>query len=148
MIKRLTWFVGGVVAGVAGLGTAKRKARAVASDLAPAAVARRATDTVRQRVRHLGDAVRDGRSAMHMRETELRARLDGRAVSLADELDDGDTVLVDGRPVEPGQVIVLRQMPDSARQADHSRDPSRDPSRDRPRDRPRDRSGDRGRRRA
>lgn len=111
MMRRLIWFAGGVVAGIAGLGSAKRKARSVASELAPTVVARRASASVRDRVRHLGDSVRDGRSAMRVREAELRARLDGRAVSLADELDDGDTVLVDGRPVEPGQVIVLRQMP-------------------------------------
>ena len=49
---------------------------------------------------------------MRAREAELRARLDGRAIALADELDDGDEVLVDGRPVAPGQVIVLQQIRD------------------------------------
>ena len=34
----------------------------------------------------------------------------GHAATLADELQDGDAVFVDGQPVEPGQVIVLRQV--------------------------------------
>jgi hypothetical protein len=59
---------------------------------------------------------------MRSKEAELRARLDGNAATLADHLDDGDEVLVDGRPVKPGQVIVLKQV--------------------------RDKGGDRGRRRA
>jgi hypothetical protein len=49
---------------------------------------------------------------MSAKERELRAKLDGRVTSLADEVDDIDTVLVDGRPVEPGQVIVLKQVRD------------------------------------
>ena len=54
----------------------------------------------------------EGRRAMRAKETELRARLDGRAITLADDLDEGDEVLVDGWPVEPGQVIVLKQVRD------------------------------------
>lgn len=103
MIKRLTWFVGGAAVGIAGAGVAKRKAREVATELAPANVVRKAGDRVR-------DAFHDGRRAMRAKEAELRARLDGRADTLADELDDGDVVLVDGHAVEPGQVIVLRQV--------------------------------------
>jgi hypothetical protein len=34
---------------------------------------------------------------------------------LADDLEEGDSVLVDGRPVEPGQVIVLKQVRDRGR---------------------------------
>jgi hypothetical protein len=49
---------------------------------------------------------------MRAKEVELRARLDGRATTLAEDLDDGDQVLIDGRPVEPGQVIVLKQVRD------------------------------------
>ena len=60
---------------------------------------------------------------MRTREVELRGRLDGTAHDAWPiDLDAGDEVLVDGRPVEPGQVIVLKQV--------------------------RDRSGDKGRRRA
>ena len=105
MIKRLTWFVGGAVAGIAGASVAKRKAKEVAAEYAPAQMAKKAGDRLR-------DAVAEGKRAMKAKETELRARIDGRAGTLADELDDGDTVIVDGHPVEPGQVIVLRQVRD------------------------------------
>ncbi len=103
MIKRLTWFVGGAVAGVAGVGVAKRKMKQAATHLAPKNVVHGVTGRVRE-------ALSEGRTAMRAREAELRARLEGRAVTLADDLDDGDEVFVDGRPVEPGQVIVLKQM--------------------------------------
>ncbi len=103
MIKRLTWFFGGAVAGIAGAFFAKRKAKEVAAEYAPAQVARKAGDRVRE-------AMAEGKRAMKAKEAELRARLDGHASTLADDLDDGDTVIVDGRPVEPGQVIVLRQV--------------------------------------
>ena len=105
MIKRMTWFVGGAVAGVAGVGVAKRKMKQAATHLAPKNVVHSVTDRVR-------DAFSEGRIAMRAREAELRARLDGRATTLADDLDDGDEVLVDGRPVAPGQVIVLKQIRD------------------------------------
>ncbi|HAP78553.1 MAG TPA: hypothetical protein DCR14_21030 [Acidimicrobiaceae bacterium] len=107
MIKRLTWFVGGAIAGVAGTNVAKRKVKAAAAELAPVNVARKTRDRVK-------DAVAEGRRAMKAKEAELRARRDGRADSLADALDEGDEVFVDGRPVEPGQVIVLRQVRDNA----------------------------------
>jgi hypothetical protein len=112
MIKRLTWFVSGAVAGVAGAGIAKRKVKQAASQLAPKNVAQGITTRVRE-------SVVEGRMAMRAKEAELRARLDGRAVRLADDLDDGDEVLVDGVPVEPGQVIVLKQVRD--RDADRRR---------------------------
>jgi hypothetical protein len=105
MIKRMTWFVGGAVAGVAGASVAKRKVKQAASHLAPKNMMHSATDRVR-------DAFSEGRRAMRAKETELRARVDGRATSLAEDLDDGDEVLVDGRPVAPGQVIVLKQVRD------------------------------------
>lgn len=47
---------------------------------------------------------------MRAKEAELRARSEGRASTLAEHVDPLDEVLVDGRPVEPGQVIVLRQV--------------------------------------
>jgi hypothetical protein len=106
MIKRLTWFVSGVIAGATAFGMARRKVRTVAEDLTPAKVAARARDRVR-------DAIDEGRRAMRAKEAELRARTDGRATTLADHVDPLDEVLVDGRPVEPGQVIVLRQVRDT-----------------------------------
>lgn len=106
MIKRVTWFLGGVAAGAVGVGIAKKKVKAAAVDFAPANVARKTGARVK-------DAMNEGRTAMKAKEAELRARLDGRAGTLADDLAEGDTVIVDGVPVEPGQVIVLKQVRDS-----------------------------------
>ena len=86
MIKRLTWFLGGAVAGVAGAGVAKRKVKQAATRLTPRNVARGVGNRVR-------DAVADGRQSMRDREDELRARLDDL-------------------PIEPGEVIVLKQQRD------------------------------------
>jgi hypothetical protein len=105
MIKRLTWFVGGAVAGAAGVGVAKRKLKKAATHLTPRRIAHGITDRVH-------DAFSEGRRAMRTKELELRGRLDGNAQTLADHLDDGDAVLIDGRPVAPGQVIVLKQVRD------------------------------------
>jgi hypothetical protein len=112
MIKRMTWFVGGAIAGVAGVGVAKRKMKQAATHLTPKHIVHGITDRVH-------DAFSEGRKAMRARETELRGRLDGRASTLADDLEDGDEVLVEGRTVEPGQVIVLKQVRD--RSGDHRR---------------------------
>lgn len=117
MMKRVTWFIGGVAAGAVGAGAAKRKVKSVANELAPVQVARRATGSVRDRGQRVADAVREGHRAMVSKERELRARLDGRITTLADEIDDVETVLVDGRPVEAGQVIVLRQVRDDPKRA-------------------------------
>ncbi|HEY4332471.1 MAG TPA: hypothetical protein VGM78_07875 [Ilumatobacteraceae bacterium] len=113
MIKRLTWFVSGAVAGVAGVGYAKKKVKETAVQLAPVNVAKSAATKAKSRGLEVVDAVREGRDAMRAKEAELRARLHGNASTLADELAPEDQVLVDGRPVEPGQVIVLRQVRDN-----------------------------------
>jgi hypothetical protein len=109
-MKKVTWFVGGIAAGAAGAGYAKRKVRETAAQLAPTRVVRSAGEGVRSGVRAAADAVREGRVAMKAKESELRARSEGRAASLDEVLAPGDEVLVDGRPVEPGQVIVLRDL--------------------------------------
>lgn len=114
-MKRLTWFVGGVAAGAAGASYARRKVRSKAAELAPVQLASRAGDRARDTGRRVADAVREGRDAMRAREAELRARLDGRALPLDAALREGDVVHVDGRPVEPGQVIVLRDVRDGRR---------------------------------
>ena len=114
MMKRVTWFVGGMAAGVAGVGATKRKVKQVTHELAPVQLARKAGGQVTDRGQRVADALREGRRAMKTKELELRARLEGRSSTLADEIDDIDTVLVDGRPVEAGQVIVLRQVRDRA----------------------------------
>lgn len=122
MMKRISWFISGAVAGIAGVGYTKRKLKATASHLAPTNVARAAVAKVRASSHDVVAAVRDGRDAMHAKETELWARVHGRADSPAIETgpDDqvlvvgpDDQVLVDGHPVEPGQVIVLREVRDN-----------------------------------
>jgi len=108
MMKRVTRFVGGAVAGAAGVTVAKRKVKQAANQLTP----KRMVNGISSRVH---DAYIEGIRAKRAREIELRGRLDGTATSLADDLDEGDEVLVDGRRVEPGQVIVLKQVRDRTR---------------------------------
>lgn len=113
MIKRFVWFVSGLVTGVVAMVFTGRKVRRrvdQVSNLTPVKVVRDATQSVRQSVAEVGEAVRDGRDAMRAKENELRARVEGRVSSLDDELDPDDSVLVDGEPIEPGRVVVLRQI--------------------------------------
>jgi hypothetical protein len=115
MMKRVTWFVSGIATGAVGVGAAKRKIRSAAAELTPGQVVRRASRTARRGAHDVSDALREGRRAMRAKEVELRARIDGRVTNLADVLDDDDDVdslIVDGKEVKPGQVIVLRQVRD------------------------------------
>jgi hypothetical protein len=100
MMKRVTWFLSGAVAGVASAGYAKRKVKQTASQLAPANVAKSAVAKVRGRGHDVVDAVREGREAMRAKEAELRAELETSATP-ADEIDSYGTgrviVLPDGR---------------------------------------------------
>jgi hypothetical protein len=48
-MKRVTWFVGGVVAGVAGAGYAKKKVKSTAAHLAPTNVVKVASVKVRRK---------------------------------------------------------------------------------------------------
>lgn len=115
MMKRVTWFAGGVVAGIASAGYAKKKVKETASQMAPAQVARSAATTVRIRTRHVVDAVREGRQVMRHTEDELHARREGRLTSLDEHLAADDQVFVDGVPVESGRVIVMRPRQSSGR---------------------------------
>ena len=108
MIKRLTWFVGGVATGATGVGYAKKKVKQKAAQVSPAGVARSAAQRARQTASHVADAVRDGRHAMAQHEDELKARRDGRVVSLDQHVAPGDQVFVDGVEVESARVIVMR----------------------------------------
>ncbi|MDA0370024.1 MAG: hypothetical protein O3C62_00390 [Actinomycetota bacterium] len=113
MIKRFVWFVtGGITGALAVTATRRRVKKQVArvTELAPVKVVRGASDSVRRTVNDVGDALRDGRDAMRTKEAELKARLDGRAESLDSSVGRDDAVLVDGEPVEPGRVVVLRQI--------------------------------------
>jgi hypothetical protein len=102
MIKRLTWFVGGAIAGIAGASVAKRKAKEVAAEYAPAQMARKAGDRVRE-------AVAEGKRAMKTKEAELRAVSTDGTLRRPRRGRHGDRRWP---PVEPGQVIVLRQVCD------------------------------------
>ncbi|HWL45811.1 MAG TPA: hypothetical protein VNQ73_22910 [Ilumatobacter sp.] len=106
MMKRVTWFVGGAVAGAAGAGYAKqavsKRAKRTAAKLNPATLAKKAGNNV-------AGAVREGRAAMKAREAELRARRDHQVVALDQQLDPGDQLLVDGQPVDSGRVYVLKR---------------------------------------
>lgn len=108
MMRRIGWFVTGVAAGVAGVRVAGRRVRRTVRRLAPSAVGRQVSQQVRRRVDAVGDAVREGRAAKHNRESELRARLERRVETLDEHLAPGDTLLVDGEPVDTARVIVLR----------------------------------------
>ena len=107
-MKRVTWFLGGAVVGAVGADAAKKKVRSTAASLSPATVAKKTGSKLR------GAAVEGGR-ALRAKEQELRARRDGRATALTDAFDDIETVMVDGKPVEPGKVVVLRQAADRPR---------------------------------
>ena len=109
MIRRAMWFVGGVAAGAAGAGVAKRKVSSAARKMAPANVARGAVTGVKRSGRRVTDAVREGRLAAGVRERELKAERDGRLVRLQDHLHPDDEVLVDGEPVESARVILMRR---------------------------------------
>lgn len=109
MMKRLTWFVGGVAAGATGANYAKKKVREKASQISPTGVARSVGSRARQTAGNVADAVRDGRHAMRQHEDELKARREGRVTSLDEHVAPTDQVFVDGVPVESGRVIVMRQ---------------------------------------
>ena len=105
-MKRVTWFVGGAVAGAAGAGYAKqavsKRAKQTARKLNPANLAKKAGSNV-------AGAVREGRAAMKAREAELRSRRDHRLESLDSKLDPGDQLIVDGEPVDTARVYVLKR---------------------------------------
>ena len=109
MMKRLTWFVGGVAAGATGANYAKKKVKEKAAQISPAGVARSAATRARGTVGYVADAVREGRHAMQQHEDELKARRDGRITSLDEHVAPTDQVFVDGVEVESGRVIVMRK---------------------------------------
>lgn len=75
MMKRLTWFVTGLVAGAASIVLVGRRIKRTVADLAPVRIAERALDRTRESFGRVRDAIGDGRSAMVERETQLRHRL-------------------------------------------------------------------------
>lgn len=108
MMKRLTWFVGGVAAGATGTNYAKKKVKEKAAQVSPAGMARSAAGRAKNTAANVVDALREGRDAMGQHEDELKARRDGRLVSLEEHVAPGDQVFVDGVEVESGSVTVMR----------------------------------------
>jgi hypothetical protein len=108
-MRRVTRFVGGVVAGAAIAGYAKKKLPAATAHQAPVTHVKSAGVRVRDQGRNVVGALRDGRAAMHAREDELQARRDARIETLDDRLEPGDQLYVDGRPVDSARVIVLKR---------------------------------------
>lgn len=108
-MKRVTWFITGAAAGAAGANYAAKKVKQTAAQLAPANVAKGAANRAKAGGKQLVDAVREGRLAMRAREDELKARRDARLEPVDGRLEPGEQLLVDGRPVESGRVIVLKQ---------------------------------------
>ena len=76
-MKRLSWFVAGAAAGVAGTEYARHKAKRAVDRYKPAAVARATATRVRVHGRDLVEALREGRHAMREKEAEMIARRDG-----------------------------------------------------------------------
>ena len=114
MIKRLIWFVAGAVAGISGVIFAGKRVKRSITSFTPVKVAQRATQSTRSRLNSVGDAFREGREAMRDKEIEMKAKRDGRVESFDQQgptrpLQQGDELLVDGKRIEPGQVIVLRE---------------------------------------
>ncbi len=109
MMKRVTWFAGGLAAGIASAGYAKKKVKEAASNVAPAQVAKTVAAKALAKTRDVADAVREGRAVMNQHEDELHAKREGRLESLEDHVEPGDKVFVDGQPVASGRVIVMRE---------------------------------------
>lgn len=74
-MKRLTWFVTGLVAGAGSVVLIGRRIKRRVADLAPVRVAERAFGRTKDSVDRLKEAIVDGRSAAARRESELRHRL-------------------------------------------------------------------------
>ena len=114
MIKRLIWFVSGVVAGISGVLFAGKRVKRSVTSFTPIKVAQRATQSTRSGLNSVADAFREGRDAMRDKEFEMKAKRDGRVESLDQKgsirpLQPGDELLIDGKRIEPGRVIVLRE---------------------------------------
>lgn len=108
-MRRVTWFVTGAAAGVAGASYATKKVKQTAEQLKPANVAKTTAQKAKAGGRQVVEAVREGRAAMRDREDELKARRDARVEPIDGRLEFGEQLLVDGQPVDAGRVIVLKQ---------------------------------------
>ena len=107
MMKRLTWFVGGSPPAHRCELRQEEGQREGRTGVA-GGVARSAAERARNTAATVVDALREGRDAMGQHEDELKARRDGRLVSLDEHVAPGDQVFVDGVEVDSGSVVVMR----------------------------------------
>jgi hypothetical protein len=107
MLRRVSWFVGGAAAGVAGATVAKRRVKKTAAALPPVRAARQAVAGVKSAGDRVGGAVRAGRDAMRDTEARLWAKRNGDVVAPIEVID--GRIVATGE-VKPGQVIVLREV--------------------------------------
>jgi hypothetical protein len=121
MLKRVSWFVSGAIAGIAGAGFAKRKVKQTAAQLAPTHIAKTAAAKVREKGHDVAEAVREGREAKRAKETELRAKLDGDDLR-PDAIDGIDVVANDLHVAGAGRVIVIDEPLDDRADRDEAAD--------------------------
>jgi hypothetical protein len=114
VFKRVTWFVTGTVAGVAGATAAKRSVKKKAATLPPVKVAKQAITSAQSARAKVVDAARDGREAMRETEARLRAKRNGDEVAPVEVVDGR---IVAAGEIKPGQVIVLKEVRDARGQA-------------------------------
>jgi hypothetical protein len=121
VLKRVTWFVTGTVAGVAGATAAKRSVKKKAAKLPPVRAAKQAITSVQSARERLVEAARDGRDVMRETEARLRAKRNGDEIAPVEVID--GRIVASGN-IKPGQVIVLKEVRDR-RELDSTKPPTR-----------------------
>ncbi|CAN5514053.1 hypothetical protein BH18ACT3_BH18ACT3_19040 [soil metagenome] len=106
MMKRLTWFVTGAVTGAAGSGYAKRRMRETAAQLTPRNVARSGAVALRRTARDVVDIMRSRQDGVT--NGDAVARQGDEPATIADRIAPDEEILVDGRPVDRGRIVVTR----------------------------------------
>lgn len=104
MTRRLTWFVTGAVTGAAGSRFVRRKTRQAAARITPRNVARSGAVTLRRKGREVVKMVR------FTRPVGTNGELEGHdhPATIADRIAPDEEILVDGRPVDRGRIVVTR----------------------------------------
>jgi hypothetical protein len=110
MFKRVTWFVAGTAAGVAGATAAKKSVKKKAATLPPVKAAKQAISSVQSAKDRVTEAARDGRDAMRQTEARLKAMRNGDEIAPVEVIDGRIVATGD---IKPGQVIVLKEVRDA-----------------------------------
>lgn len=97
MFKRVTWFAVGAAAGVGGSAYAKKRVKEAIDRLAPEHVQQVARHKARMIGGRVVGAAREGRSAMHEREQELRGRRPGQPAAIETSARVGGANAIRGR---------------------------------------------------